>query len=384
MALDAAFLDREFPSRRVSIQFNHAAVAPLSARAAEAMALYARRYAERGPLEDDASQREKRRLKELAARLVGADARVGGASAISVVPNTTTGISFVASGLPWVPGDEVVTTATEFPANLAPWLALERRGVVVRRVPTRDGAFTVEDVLSHLNERTRLLSVSAVAFHTGFVAPVAALGALCRARGIVFGLDAIQALGAVPVDVVASNVDFLSADGHKWLLGPEGCGFLFTTPELRARLATPPGWLNIVRGVKVFAPDETPTYQTDGAKFEIGAPPMPGVFALAASIELLLSIGLETIGARIAATRDVLVDGLPKLGYAPVLFESPLRSGILAARAPAGVDARRVAAALDARSITVAARAGFLRLSPHVGNEPAEAERVLDVLRRGV
>ena len=373
--------DREFPSRRHSIQFNHAAVCPLPHRAVEALAAYARHIAERGALDWRDWGAEADALRVSASRLIGADESVGGSRSVSVVPNTTWGLGLVAEGLDVRPGDSVVTTASEFPANLTPWVALERKGAGVRRLPTRDGAFTAEELFAVCDTTTRLVSVSAVAFHTGFRAPMEEIGAFCRARGIVFGLDAIQAIGAIPVDVAGWNVDFLSADGHKWMLGPEGCGLLFTRPELRERLRPPAGWTNLRRDPGgIFHVPENPEYVRDATKFEVGALPTPGVYALRASLDLLLEIGLETIGRRIQATLAVLIDGLPTLGFEPVLFDGPPRSGILAARPPAGKDARFFAKELNDRAIAVTAREGFLRFSPHVGDDEEEAGRVLAAL----
>ena len=314
-------LDVEFPSRRTAIQFNHAAICPLPARAAAALLAYARNLTERGGLDWRDWPKKADEVRALAARLVGADERVGGAGSISIVPNTTWGLDIVAQGLDFSPGDSVVTTASEFPANLAPWIALEKKGVSVRRVPTRDGAFTAEDVAAACDETTRLVSVSLVAFHTGFRAPVEELGAFCRSRGIAFGLDAIQAVGAQRVNVADWNVDFLSADGHKWMLGPEGCGVLFTTPELRARLAPPPGWTNLKRahGADFHVPGE-PEYLTDGTRFEPGALPTPGLYALAASLALLLEIGFPEVERRIAkhARRSRRRPPAPRLHAGPL------------------------------------------------------------------
>ena len=187
------------------------------------------------------------------------------------------------------------------------------------------------------DETTRLVSVSLVAFHTGFRAPVEAIGALCRSRGIVFGLDGIQAVGAQRVDVAGWGVDFLSADGHKWMLGPEGAGILFTSPVLRERLTPPAGWTNLDRASPTdYRVPETLRFRADGVRFEPGALPTPGLYALAASLGLLLEIGLPEVEARIARTLAVLTDGLPRLGFEPVLFGGPPRSGILAARPPGG------------------------------------------------
>lgn len=373
-------LDHEFPSRRSAVHFNHAAVSPLPRRTADALVGFASRTSERGGLDWRAWTAEVDEVRKLAARLIGAGDGVGGASSISIVPNTSWGLDLVADGLDWREGDEVVTTVSEFPSNLTPWLLLERLGVVVKRVPTRSGAFTTDDVARACGNRTRLVCVSAVAFHTGFVAPIAELSAFCRESRILFGLDAIQALGVVPVDLTETPADFLVADGHKWLLSVEGCGILFTTPELRGRLRGPGGWTNLARPFGALAPREKPSQRLDGRRFEPGTLPTPGVYALKASLGLLLEVGLPAIGARIRKTLAILVDGLPRLGYTPMLFEGTPRSGILAARPPAGKDARFVWKRLDEKSIVMTAREGFVRFSPHVGNDEEEAARVLSAL----
>ena len=373
----------EFPSKKSSIQFNHAAVCPLPARAADAIRAYADNLSLRGALDWKDWIRKADEVRSLAARLIGADDTVGGAASISIVPNTTWGLNLVASGFPFRPGDSVVTTASEFPANLAPWVALGGKGVTVRRVPTRDGAFTAADVEAACDATTRLVSVSLVAFHTGFRAPAEELAALCRERGIVFGLDAIQAVGAQRVDVAGWGVDFLAADGHKWMLGPEGAGILFTSPALRERLQPPPGWTNLDRATPTdYRVPEALRYRADGARFEPGALPTPGLYALAASLGLLLEIGLPEVEARIARTLAVLVGGLPRLGFEPVLFGGLPRSGILAARPPAGKDARYYQKRAAEENVVISAREGFVRFSPHVGNDESDAERVLALLKR--
>jgi selenocysteine lyase/cysteine desulfurase len=376
-------LDRELPWRLTTIQMNHAAVSPLPARAAAALGEYASLLSTRGPLAFPELEARVRALRAAGARLLGVTEELGGAASVSIVPNTTYGLGLIARGLDWKPGDVVVTTESEFPANLTPWLDLGRLGVEVRRIPTRDGAFTAEEVFAACDARTRLVSLSLVAYHTGFVAPAAEVGAFCRANGIAFGLDAIQAVGAIPVDVAALGADFLSADGHKWMLGPEGCGLFFTAPAFRSRLRPPSGWLNLKRTHPTqYELGKRPEYVEDATKFEIGALPLPGVYALHASIGLLLEAGCEAIGARIRAVRAVLEEGLPRLGWGPILHGQEISSGILSCRPPAGTDPRRAMIHLESNGVACSARAGFLRLSPHFGNEPEDAVRVLDLLAR--
>jgi selenocysteine lyase/cysteine desulfurase len=383
MDLTRESLDREFPSRLATIQMNHAAVSPLPARAVAALAEYAHVLSTRGPLAFPELEARVRSLRAAGARLLGVTEELGGATSVSIVPNTTYGLALVARGLDWKPGDVVVTTESEFPANLTPWLDLARLGVEVRRIPTRDGAFTAEEIFAACDARTRLVSLSLVAYHTGFVAPAAEVGAFCRTNGIAFGLDGIQATGAIPVDVAALGADFLSADGHKWMLGPEGCGLFFTAPAFRSRLRAPSGWLNLRRTHPTqYELGDRPVYVEDATKFEIGALPLPGVYALNSSIGFLLEVGSETIGARIRAVRAVLEEGLPRLGWEPILHGQEFPSGILSSRPPAGTDPRRAMIHLESNAVACSARAGFLRLSPHFGNEPEEAVRVLGLLAR--
>lgn len=379
--LERAFLDREFPSRAVAVQLNHAAVSPIPRRSAEALSAFAARLSTHGGIDWRAWDAEAARLRALGARLLGAGERVGGASSISIISGTSSALNLVAHALDWKPGDVVVTTEAEFPTNLTTWLGLARFGVQVRRVPTRDGAFTAEEIAAACDARTRLVTVSAVAFHTGFLAPVAELAAFCRPRGILLGIDGIQAAGAVPFSVEEWDVDFLAADGHKWMLGPEGCGLLYTRPELRARLHAPGGWKNLMgpSGGHFVVP-ETPEYHADGTKLEPGAPPTPGVYALAASIELLLEIGIARVAERNAESLALLAAELPRAGFEPVLFGGPPRSGILAARPPAGTHAYAAVKKLAARGFETTARMGLLRLSPHVSVLPEEAASVVPAL----
>src|SRR5207248_17570 len=191
----------EFPSRAVSVQLNHAAVSPIPRVAFEALSRYASRLSTHGVIDWRDWDAEAESLRALGARLLGAGPRVGGADSISIISGTSSALNLLANALDWNAGDVVVTTASEFPSNIAPWIGLSRHGVAVRRVPTRDGAFTAGDVAALCDAKTRLVAISAVAYHTGFLAPVAEIAAFCRPRGILLGIDGIQAAGAVPLSV---------------------------------------------------------------------------------------------------------------------------------------------------------------------------------------
>ena len=231
-----------FPSTQNLVYFNHAAVGPLSTRAYEAMERHARDQRDYGALHWKEWYAEIDRLRESAARLIGANA-----DEIAILKNTSEGLSFVARGLEWKEGDNVVTTALEFPSNWTPWKRLEERGVECR-IATLP---VVEEIDKQIDARTRLVTVSSVAFHNGFTADLDAIGALCRQRNVLFCVDAIQSVGVLPVDVRKSRIDFLAADGHKWMCGPEGAAIFYVAAERRELLEVlESGWTNIERGGK--------------------------------------------------------------------------------------------------------------------------------------
>ena len=377
-------LDVEFPSRRTAVQFNHAAICPLPARAAAALLAYARNLTERGGLDWRDWPKKADEVRALAARVVGADERVGGAGSISIVPNTTWGLDIVAQGLDFSPGDSVVTTASEFPANLAPWVALEKKGVSVRRVPTRDGAFTAEDVAAACDETTRLVSVSLVAFHTGFRAPVEEFGALCRSRGIVFGLDAHPGRGRAARE--GGGLERGLPVGGRAQVDARARGLRRPFHDSRAaRCARPSARL-----------DESQTRARGGLPRPRGAPSTsrtePGSsrarFRRPASTR---SRRRSRFSSRSASPRS-------SAGSRARSTFSSKASRASASRRCSSADHRARASSRRARrrgrtrattrsappeeNVVISAREGFVRFSPHVGNDEAEAERVLALLKR--
>ncbi|HEX4438947.1 MAG TPA: aminotransferase class V-fold PLP-dependent enzyme, partial [Thermoanaerobaculia bacterium] len=194
--LSAESLDREFPVRRSLVYLNHAAVAPLPRRVADAMQAYVENVRDRGAADWRRHFAEIDKTREKAARIVG-----GAPSEIAFLPNTSWCVNLVALAFPWREGDNVVTDDMEFPSNSWAWRALEARGVECRIAASRDGRVTVDDIAAKVDARTRVVAVSWVAFHNGWVFPLEEIGALCRERGILFFVDAIQGLGALPMDV---------------------------------------------------------------------------------------------------------------------------------------------------------------------------------------
>ncbi len=360
MPLDLARWLPEFPVRQRCLYLNHAAVAPLPQRVAEAMRA---RIADQEAAGSHNWQRW--RETELSARALAAELVGCRAEDVSLVRGTSEGLSLIAQGLAWKKGDAVLVGDEEFAANVAPWLALQRRGVGVRRYPTPSGRVTAEAVVPLLKPPVRVLALSWVAFHTGWVAPVAELARVARERDITVVLDAIQGLGVLPERMGDLGVDAVVADGHKWLLGPEGVGVMATTPALRAAL-TPAlaGWLNVRRGEHQLFLHEL-EFLGDGRRFEPGAMPNILVAGLTAALDLLLEAGIGEVHARVVSHARALTHLLLKAGWRVGSPGSahPI-AGIVAARHPV-LPSEDVARRLRERHIEVTARQGWVRFSPH-------------------
>lgn len=362
-----------FPATGNVIYFNHAAVGPLSRDAFEAMERHARDQMEFGASHWRDWYVEYDRFRVVAARLIGATP-----AEISVLKNTSEGLSFVAGGFRWAEGDNVITTDLEFPSNAAPWRALERRGVECRIVTSRDGSWSVADVEAVMDARTRILSVSSAAFHNGFVPDLEALGALCELKGVLFCVDAIQTLGAIRIDVKKAKISFLAADGHKWMLGPEGTAIFFCDEKARDRLdALEHGWMNIDRRGRFL--DCPMDLFDDGRKFEAGSLNTNGIYGLRASLSLMEEIGAEAIESEVIRLAARLADGFESKGFR-LGTPRPIRSGIIAVYPP-DVDSPLTAGQLHRRleeaGVVCAAREGMLRFSPHFYNDDREIERVV-------
>jgi cysteine desulfurase / selenocysteine lyase len=367
-----AALDREFPVRRNFLYFNHAAVAPLPTRVADAMTAHVENVRDRGGADWRTWFGMIEKTREKAARLIHASA-----AEIAFLPNTSWGLNLVALGFPWKEGDNVVTDDMEFPSNAYPWRGLAARGVTRRAAKNRRGRVTAEDIAALVDERTRVVAVSWVAFHNGWVFPLAAIGKLCRERGILLVVDAIQGLGALPLDAAAANVDVLCADGHKWLYGAEGCAVFYVSEAARERVpARATGWWNLKTEGEYLEYKAAP--YTGARRYEPGTLPAANVAALGAALDLLADMGPDTVRARILENVETFRKGLAERGW-KIVSPEPLASGIVAALPPSG-DARTWAKALEQRGVIIAPREGAVRFSPHAGNDIGEVARALAVI----
>ena len=347
---------------------NHAGVAPISSRVQEALARYAGEASRSGAWRyGEFYDAEIERVRGRAAELLGATPEE-----VAFVKNTTEGLGLVATGLDWEQGDQVVTCDLEYPSNVYPWWSLSDRGVETVMLRGRDGRLplaAVEDALA--SPRARLLALSSVEFD--------ALGRLCRERGVLFCVDGIQSLGCLPTDVEASGVDFLAADGHKWLCSVEGAGLFYCSRRVIDRV-TPRivGWRSVTDNHDY---DRYHTELQPGAgRFEEGTPNTPGIFALGAAIDLLLELGVEAIAQRVLALTDRLVAGLEARGAHLLSPRGPGEASGIVSFQLGSEPPDRTAARLRAQGVFVVVRRGGVRASPHFYNDEAEIDRLLDAL----
>jgi selenocysteine lyase/cysteine desulfurase len=363
-------LDREFPVRRNFIYFNHAAVAALPRRVADAITSHTENVRDRGAADWRHWYAAIDETRAKAARLLGARA-----SEIAFLPSTSWALNFVAQAFPWQPGDNVVGDDMEFSPNVYSWMLLEKRGVEYRLARNRGGRVTVDDIASKVDARTRAVAVSWVAFHNGWVYPIQELGAFCREKGILFVVDAIQGLGALSIDVGEAGIDVLAADSHKWLLGTEACTVFYVAEGARERV--PPiaaGWWNVKSDHTYL--DYKLDFFLGGRRYEPGTIPTAQILGLRAALDLLEEMGAEEIERRILGLVEALREGLAARGW-KITSPEPPRSGILAAVPPDG-DSPKMVRALESRGVIVSAREGAVRFSPHAYNDRGEVERILE------
>ena len=354
---------------------NHAGVAPLSRRVQTAMTGFLEDATVNGAVNAKLWEAEAEICRDAAAQLLNANT-----TEIAFMKNTTQGILIAANGIDWQAGDNVVTTAVEFPANVYPWWSLkERYGVQTRMVPERAGRIHVEDVASAIDERTRVVTISHVEFASGFRNDIQALGEICREGDIWFVVDAIQSLGAIEVDVKSANIDILAADGHKWLLAPEGAAIFYCADEKRERLInTNVGWASVVNPRDFLNYDLT--QKPDATRFEEGSYNSVGLYGLRAAIELLLEIGIPAIEAHLLELTGHLIAGLEAKGYHIITPRTDSeRAGIVIFDSDR-LTPTEIYEILYAENIVTAERGTGVRVSPHFYNTTSEIERLLEVL----
>jgi len=360
----------EFPVTERLVYLNHAAVAPLCRRAADAMKRFADDALLYGSLHYDEWMATYEGVRTATARLIGAKP-----AEIALVKNTSEGVATVAIGVDWKAGDRIVAFAEEFPANYYPWKRLEAQGVKVDWLSYLDPL----DRIDQATRGARLLAISFVQYLSGYRADLAAIGEICHRHGAFFFVDAIQGLAAFPLDVELMHIDALAADGHKWLLGPEGCGVLYVRQERQDEIEPVEfGWTNVA-GYADYASRDM-ALRKDAGRFEPGTLNTIGCYGLRAAIEFLLEVGVDRTGPAVQALGDQVAQGARSKGYEVMGERTPATgAGIVAIRSPK-VDHRMVVRQLRDRGFAVAPRQGWVRVSPHFYISPAEIAAFVDAL----
>jgi len=365
-----------FPVTGELAYLDHAGVAPISTRVEEALARYAAEASRYGAFRyGRVFEAEVERVRGRAAALLAATE-----GEIAFVKNTTEGLGLVAAGLDWQSGDQVVTCDLEYPSNVYPWWSLRERGVETLMLRSRAGRLALDAVEEAIAQpRARLLALSSVEFGNGARNDLEALGRLCREHGVLFCVDAIQSLGVLPLDVRRCAIDFLSADGHKWLLSVEGCGIFYCARSaldlVRPRVV---GWRSV---------DDNRDFdryhlelQPGAGRFEEGTPNTAGIFALGAALDLLLELGVEAIGQRVLELTATLVEGLEQRGAEVLSPRGPGEaSGIVSFRWRDEEPVRTVSR-LRKLGVCVEARRGGVRASPHFYNDAGDLQRLIEGL----
>jgi selenocysteine lyase/cysteine desulfurase len=376
-----------FPDLAYRVYMNHGAISPPSRAVREAVLEVVDDYAENGAGSFGRWIAQRKRLRGKLAQLVGVRP-----DDVALMPNTSRGISDVALCFPWSRGDRVILIEGEFPANVTPWLrAAEAFGLEIVWVKVEDFEESEEQGLASLAQAldrgARLVAVSAVEFQTGLRMPIEAMAAMAHAAGAELFVDAVQACGAVPIDAGAAGIDYLAAGSHKWLMGVEGAGFLYVSPDrvgaLRPNVA---GWLShedpvdfLLQGHGLLRYDKPIRKRAD--LVEGGTANTAGLAALEASLDLIQSLGVPTIFAHVNRILDALEPALEERRFRSIRSRDPRqRSCTLGLLPPPGKPVVELARQLAARGVSCSTPDGVLRFTPHWPNDVAQVSEVLAVV----
>jgi len=369
--------DSEFSLNAGLVYLNHAAVSPWPRRTAAAVKAFADENATLGSSNYPEWMAIEGALREQLRRLVNAES----ADEIALLKNTSEALSVVAYGLSWQRGDNVVITSQEFPSNRVVWESLAQYGVA-----TRAADITREDspeaaIIACMDTNTRLLSVSSVQYGTGLRLDLEVLGAACRERGILFCVDAIQSLGALQFDVQACQADFVMADGHKWMLGPEGVALFYCRQSSMELLALKQyGW----HMLEHYLDFDRHSWDVAGSarRFECGSPNMTGIHALHASLGLIHEVGMQTIETQVLENTRFMLDFFKQHARRYRLLTPPdstRHAGIVTFQ-PLQESAAAVHRMLTGERVACALRGGGVRFSPHFYTPRRQLFRALELL----
>ncbi|MFV9503488.1 MAG: aminotransferase class V-fold PLP-dependent enzyme [Oscillochloridaceae bacterium umkhey_bin13] len=374
MSIDLARYRAEFPITEHCAFLSHAAVSPLSRPIVAAVNEYQQLALNNGGAQVFKTIIPRMiQLRQKLATMIGARSP----DEIVLMPNTAMGLNTAAVSLPLRTGDNVLVLEGDYPANIYPWQQLAYKGVLTKVVPQHRGGLDLATLEARIDRRTRVIALSTAMFATGFRNDIAAVGQLCHERGIFFVVDAIQTLGAFPLDVQACHIDFLAAGSQKWLLSAPGAGFLYMRQEMLDVIE--PGAYVGAGSVVDFMNylDYNLTFPPTAERFSLGTPNVYGAFALDAAVTMLLEVGIDQIERHIATLVDALITDLQERGFTLAADTTPAnRSGIVVANV---ADPEARCAQLEEAGVIATVRGG-LRFAPHFYNTLEEVMRVGEVL----
>lgn len=360
--------------------FDHAAIAPLPQPTLTAISKWANECATCGDSVWPDWKRQIEECRHVAAELINA-----ADDEIALIPNTTFGINLVADGLDWRSGDNVVLPDHEFPSNVYPWMALEPQGVEVRKVPLDGDKVCLDRIVSACDERTRVVSVSWVGYASGYRIDPKTFASAIHDAGALFFLDAIQGLGVFPLDVKDADIDFLAADGHKWMLGPEGAGiFYLKTEHLDLLRPINVGWNSAPQNAEFSLVDFK--VKCEASRYEGGTPNTAGFIGLRESLRLLQRFGLNhassPIAERVLQVSSDLCEALSASGARVKSTRGDdCSSGIVAFEVP-GFEPADVRSAVMEKHVNVSCRGGYLRAATHCYNDAEDIGRLTETIRQ--
>lgn len=363
-----------FPITESRGYLNHAALGPLSRPAADAIADAARKQCELADYASAEGRQQRERTREKVARLIGARPEE-----VAPVRNTPDALSMIAGGVRWRAGDVVVTSDQEFPANIYPWMNLTERGVEVVLVPSRDGRVPLDEVLAAIDARTRLVALSWVEFSTGFRNDVDTIAEACRQNGALFSVDGIQGVGALAIDVKRSGIDFMAFSSHKWMLGPQGVGWIYCRNEMAEELdPVLLGPASVKQGSSWL--DYTMELWPNARRFETGGTNAIGLAGVEAAVDIFLDAGPANIEARIKMLTDRLSEGLLRHGYKPAAARGDDDWSGIVSFSHSTIPTTAIHERLEAAKVATSVREGRIRVSPHFYNTTHEIDRLLEAL----
>ena len=364
---------KNFPVTDEVIFFDHARVAPLPERLRKVVTAFVDDATDFGTVNYETWMLELEFTRKKFAQLINADM-----DEVAFIKNTSEGISIVANGFDWQSGDNVVIPDIEFPANVYPWWNLKQRGVETRMVKSIEGRVLFDDLAKQVDDRTRILSISSVECNSGFRSDLNRIGAFCREKGVLFFVDAIQSLGVLPMDVKKDYIDFLSADGHKWMLSVEGLGGFYISRDVLEKVyPVTVGWGNMINAADFMNYEFE--FRPGAQRFEEGSPNTMSIHAFGAALDLLLETGIENIEKRVMILGNTILEQLHQRGLKVYSSTRPgERSGNIAF--VVNQDISRLYEWMMENKVKLTVRDGLIRLSPHFYNSEDEIFKFFDLL----